>query len=86
MPISVRLDAETEGVVRRLSRATGRSRSQVIRDAIKKLARTETNAEDTPTAYAEWADVIGCASGGPRDLSERTGEKFRALLLAGRRT
>ena len=29
-------------------------------------------------------DVIGMVEGGPKDLFEKTGEKFRALLLARR--
>jgi hypothetical protein len=33
-------------------------------------------------AYETWKDVIGLAHAGPADLSERTGEKVRARLLA----
>ena len=32
-----------------------------------------------------WKDVIGCAKGGPPDLSENTGARFRSLLQAKRR-
>jgi hypothetical protein len=30
------------------------------------------------------ADLIGCAEGGPPDLSENTGQRLRELLLQGR--
>jgi predicted transcriptional regulator len=44
MPTSVRLDPKTERVVRSLARRTGRTRSQVIRDAIHRLAASEAEA------------------------------------------
>jgi hypothetical protein len=37
-----------------------------------------------PRPYEALRDVIGLVKGGPTDLSERTGEKFRALLLTRR--
>lgn len=46
----------------------------------------EDIVERRVTPYEMVEDLIGCVSGGPEDLSSRTGEKFRALLLetAGR--
>jgi Arc/MetJ-type ribon-helix-helix transcriptional regulator len=85
MPTSVRLDQQTERVVRSLARRTGRSRSQVIRDAIRRLAATESETQRGPTVFEMWKDAIGCAEGGPPDLSERTGDHFRSLLSAKRR-
>jgi hypothetical protein len=35
--------------------------------------------------YDSIAHIVGSVKGLPPDLSERTGEKFRALLLARRR-
>jgi hypothetical protein len=86
VPTSVRLDSRTERVVRSLARRTGRTRSQVIRDAIHRLAALESEAGEGQTAFELWKDAIGCAEGGPPDLSERTGDHFRSLLLARRRT
>ena len=80
MPTTVRLDPETESLVKRLARKTGRTKSQVIRDAIKALAKAEGAEGEGKTLYDAFAHVIGCASGGPPDLSERTGEKFAELL------
>jgi len=85
MPVSVRLDPKTERAVRSLARRTGRTRSQVIRDAIHRLVAAEWEARQGQMAFEMWKDAIGCAEGGPPDLSERTGEHFRSLLLAKRR-
>jgi len=85
MPTSVRLDAKTESLVRRLAHTTGRTKSQVIRDAIVKLAESEGRARPAKTPYEAMKHMIGIAKGGPPDLSERTGEKFRQILLARRR-
>ena len=85
MPTSVRLDPKTERVVRSLARRTGRTRSQVIRDAIHRLAAAESERGNGQMVFEMWRDAIGCAEGGPPDLSERTGERFRSLLRAKRR-
>ena len=85
MPVSVRLDPKTERAVRSLARRTGRTRSQVIRDAIHRLAAAESETRQGQMAFEMWKDAIGCAEGGPPDLSERTGDRFRSLLLAKRR-
>ncbi len=82
MPISVRLDPKTENLINRLAKRTGRTKSEVIREGLKALARTEAGAEARTSPYEGMAHLIGCARGGPKDLSERTGEKLRKLLPA----
>lgn len=84
MPTSVRLDPKTESLVNRLSRRRGKSKSEVIREALIAFARSE-EARPPKTAYEALGPLIGCVKGGPKDLSERTGEKFRALLLERKR-
>lgn len=81
MPTTVRLDAKTEAVLNRLARNTGRSKSHIIREAIKALASSEGGGSGAERPYDAWAHVIGIATGGPPDLSERTGEKFTKLLI-----
>jgi hypothetical protein len=78
--MSVRISERTRRDVARLARASGRTESAVVRDAI------EDYVERTPPPrpYEALQDVIGMVEGGPRDLSERTGEKFRAHLLSRR--
>jgi hypothetical protein len=80
MPTTVRLDPETESLIKRLARKTGRTKSQVIRDAIRILAKSEDGGRAPRGPYEAFSHVIGCATGGPPDLSERTGEKFTRLL------
>ena len=81
MPVSVRLDTKTEELVARLARKKGRTKSEVIRQAILVLAESQDEGKKPARPYEAVAHLIGCARGGPRDLSEQTGEKFRRLLL-----
>lgn len=84
MPTSVRLDGRTRRLLERLMRSGSKTQSEVIREAIEALARAEsTGVESSP--YAAVKDLIGCARGGPADLSEDTGTKFAELLSARRR-
>lgn len=81
MPTSVRLDRQMEQLIARLSRATRRTKSQVIRDAIGKLAREqEASRSLARSPYDALKHLIGVAHGGPDDLSVRTGDQFRRLL------
>lgn len=78
--LSVRVSEKARRKVARLARASGRTESAVVRDAIEDyVGRTPP-----PSPYEALQDVIGMVEGGPTDLSEKTGEKFRALLLARR--
>jgi hypothetical protein len=81
MPISVRLDPKTESLLNRLAKRKGRTKSEVIREALTVLSRAEADGEARTNPYEAIAHLIGCARGGPKDLSERTGEKLRKLLL-----
>jgi hypothetical protein len=81
MPTSFRLDRETERELARLARTTGRTKSQVIRDAI----RAEAARDNGSSFYDRVSHLIGVAGGLPRNLSERTGEKVRAILKAKQR-
>ena len=49
MPFSLRLDPETESRIRRLSTLTGRSKSQVVREAVARYAPDEqpVSADDS---------------------------------------
>jgi hypothetical protein len=85
MPMSVRLDARTERLLNRLARAKGQTKSEVVRDAIERLAREEASDKAASGPYEAIAHLIGCADSGGAGLSERTGEKFRTLLRERRR-
>ncbi len=84
MPTSVRLDADTEKILERLARTKGMTKSNVIRDAIALAAKESSRSTKHTRPYDAFAPYIGIARGGPPDLSERTGEKFRKLLLEKR--
>ncbi len=77
MPISVRLDPDTEATLIRLAESRSTSKSEVVREAIELLASL-----DSRCAYDLVADLIESAEPGPEDLSEDTGQKFRAKLLS----
>jgi len=85
MPLTVRVDVKTERLLQRLARKRGRTKSEVIRDAIGVLARQVEVQEATERPYEKIQDLIGTVRGGPPHLSERTGEVFRRLLSARRR-
>ena len=78
--ISVRVGDRTHREVARLARASGRTESAVVREAIEEYVASAPAARP----YEALRDVIGMVRGGPTDLSVRTGEKFRAML-EGRR-
>lgn len=80
MPISVRLDRDTERLVTRLARTKATTKSDVIREAIKKLAEADQVGKPGATPYEAIKHLIGIGKGGPPDLSVRTGEKVRELL------
>jgi hypothetical protein len=85
MPLSVRLDPPTEKLVKRLARERGQTKSEVIREAIGILAHQEPGSDGKKRPYELVAHLIGCVRGGPPDLSIRTGEKFRQLLMRRRK-
>ena len=85
MLTTVRLDPRTLTLMQRLARRTGRTKSQIIRDALRQLGEREGAGDGGRTAYEAMEHSIGCWDSGGARLSERTGEKFRDLLIARRR-
>jgi hypothetical protein len=78
--ISVRVSDRARREVARLARAGGTTESAVVREAIEEyIGRAPASRP-----YEALQDVVGMVADGPSDLSERTGEKFKALLLARR--
>jgi Arc/MetJ-type ribon-helix-helix transcriptional regulator len=84
MAISVRLDPETRKLIERLASAERVSKSEIVRRGIHLLAEQRMSTGET-RPYEAIKHLIGKVHGGPRNLSERTGEKFRELLLEKRR-
>jgi len=81
MPFSLRLDPETEALLRRLARAKGRSKSAIVREAVEHYGRHDTpplGADRTALDLVRpFAGIV--ATGG--QYSAGTHTKYRAALL-----
>jgi hypothetical protein len=77
MPFSLRFDAETEALIDRLSRQTGRSRASIVREAVVQYGAAAT---EKLSAYDRLEPLIGVIRSGRGDLSRRTGKTFSELL------
>jgi len=75
--LSVRLDATAHQILDQLARRLRVSRSAAVRQAITALAQGNPS---TDSPYDGVAHLLGCGSGGPRDLSKNTGAGFRSRL------
>ena len=80
MPTSVRLDPETEALLRRLVRASGRTKSEVIRNALHRLAAAPSGVAEPAGLYQSIEDLVGIADGGPENLAEQHKQRFRDKL------
>lgn len=85
MVTSVRLDQKTEKKLARLARETGRTRSELIREAIGRLVAQVEEGEGRATAYDRLAAVIGTVNLGPGSRAARSEEILRGLFAARRR-
>ena len=74
--LSVRIGEKARRAVARRARASGRSESAVVRDAIEAYLGDETG--EAP--YPALRDLIGIVAEGPANLSVRSGDKVRRLL------
>jgi predicted DNA-binding protein len=81
MPFSLRLDPETEAKIRRLTVATGRSKSEVVREALAQYAPDADSAKASgESAFDRLKPFIGVVATGGAHLSRETHTKYRALL------
>jgi Ribbon-helix-helix protein, copG family len=79
MPLTVRLNPQTERALNALAKRRRLSRSDVVREAIEQYsAAGDGNASGRP--YDDWLDVIGVVSLGVRDVGRTTGEQFAAIV------
>jgi hypothetical protein len=79
------MDAETERLLEELAREQGATKSEIVRAAVRLAARRRPRSRTAKPPHDAFRGVIGSVRGGPPDLSERTGERFRKLLLDRRR-
>ena len=85
MTTSVRMDSETERLLDNLARERGSTKSDVVREAVRSAAQKQRRPRRAERPYDAFRGVVGSVRGGPPDLSERTGELFRQLLLNPKR-
>lgn len=76
---TVRLDTPTETKLRRLAARRGQTKSDVIRDAISRLAEEEEDLEES-SAMDRLRPFAGIVDSGGRQLSLETGRRLRKLL------
>ena len=79
---TVRLDVFTEAALKRLAARRGQTKSEVLRDAITRLAEEEGGPA---SAYHRLQPFIGIADSGGRQLSTATGRRLREILEERRR-
>ena len=80
MPTSVRLDTETEALLRQLARTSGRTKSDILREAVVRLAEEHEVSSSADNPYALISDLVGIAHGGPPDIARRHKRVFRDAL------
>lgn len=80
---TVRIDKQTDRLVSRFAAAHDMSRSEVVREALRRFIQ-ETGGGRADSVYEAIADLIGSHRSSQDDLSERTGARFRQLLNARR--
>ena len=81
MPTSVRLDTETDALLRRLARTSGRTKSDILREAVVRLAEEHEMSSSADSPYALISDLVGIACHGPPDMARRHKQAFRDRLL-----
>jgi hypothetical protein len=79
MPISVRLDKETEEILEKTSRILGTSKTDVIKKSLKEYCSGIMSGKGQ-TPYELTKDLLGKEGSGKGDLSIRGEEILRALF------
>lgn len=79
MPTSVRLDKQTEARLERMARTTGRSKSDLIREAIVRLDDA-LNGQGGPTLHEQLGEYVGAVRLEPSDRARRAEELLREGL------
>jgi predicted DNA-binding protein len=80
MPTSVRLDPETEALLRKLARTSGRTKSELIREALHRMFAETRGSAETGSLYHAIEDLVGIADVGPGDLARHHKQRFRENL------
>ena len=85
MTTSVRLDPESEAILERLATMQGRTKSDVLRDALHLAAAEASNQQNINGPASLVEDLIGCVDDAPPDLARNHKKKFREVLSSKKR-
>jgi predicted DNA-binding protein len=81
MAFSLRLDPETEKMIRNYADATGRTKGAVVREALEMFIAAEAQqAKFARTTKDRLKPYLGSISSGGAQLSTNTHEKYRDAL------
>jgi hypothetical protein len=80
MAMSLRLDPETEALLERLAKTRGRTKSDVLRDALHRMADEDIGKSTDNGPWSLVSDLIGIADDGPQDLARNHKQVFRELV------
>jgi predicted transcriptional regulator len=79
MPVSVRLDKETEELLEKAARIMSKPRSRVMKESIRNFC-LKIVEQEKKTPYELSKDLIGKEGSGRGDLSSRGEEILREML------
>ncbi len=85
MPTSVRLDPETEALLKRLAYTSGRTKSDVIREALHRMSEEARGTAGAGGLYHAIEDLVGIADDGPENLARQHKKRFREKLDRNRK-
>lgn len=85
MVTSVRLDPATERTLARLSKTTGKTKSELIREALRKFSERALDASAGVTAYDRLADVVGITNLGRGNRAARSEQILRSIFATRRK-
>jgi len=82
--LSIRLDARIASAVDRIATKAGKTKSEIVREAIAEYAEKIDKKSEGECPYDKVKHLIGSWDSGGMQLSTRTGEKFTEMLLRER--
>jgi RHH-type rel operon transcriptional repressor/antitoxin RelB len=81
---SIRLDARIASAVDRIAAQTGKTKSDIVREALAEYVERADKKSKSERPYDKVKHLIGSCDSGGMQLSTRTGEKFTEMLLRER--
>ena len=81
---SIRLDGRIASAVDRIAAKTGKTKSEIVREALAGYVEEVNKKSASERPYDKMAPYIGSWDSGGMQLSTRTGEKFTEMLLKER--